>query len=154
MDLPVIIRDLEQVYKSRTKEGVQLICEIPDVSYIIQSERNRLTQVLSNFMSNACKFTFTGSIRIGYEHIDGGLRFFVTDTGKGIAAKNLANVFDRFAKFDSFIQGTGLGLSICQSIVQSLGGEIGVVSEEREGSTFWFTLPEDSVSALTSSPVS
>lgn len=154
VDLPVIIRDLEQVYKSRTKEGVQLICEIPDVSYIIYSERNRLIQVLSNFMSNACKFTFMGSIRIGYEHIDGGLRFFVTDTGKGIAARNLANVFDRFAKFDSFIQGTGLGLSICQSIVQSLGGEIGVVSEEGKGSTFWFTLPEESASAFTSSPAS
>lgn len=141
VDIPVIIRDLEQIYKTRTKEGVRLISEIPDVSYVIHSEKNRLTQVLSNFLSNACKFTFDGSIRIGYEHLGNGLRFFVTDTGKGIASKNLKYVFDRFAKFDSFIQGTGLGLSICQSIVQSLGGEIGVESEEGKGTTFWFTLP-------------
>lgn len=144
VDIPIIIHDLEQIYKSRTKEGVKLVCEIPDDSFVIHSEKNRLTQVLSNFLSNACKFTFNGSIRIGYEHRENGLRFFVTDTGKGIASENLVNVFERFAKFDSFIQGTGLGLSICQSIVQSLGGKIGVESELGKGTTFWFTLPAES----------
>lgn len=141
VDIPVIIRDLERVYKSRAKEGVALITELPDESYRIYSEKNRLTQVLSNFMSNACKFTSAGSITIGYRHTANGLYFFVTDTGKGIAPENVPDVFTRFSKFDSFVQGTGLGLSISQSIIQNLGGEIGVESELGKGTMFWFTLP-------------
>lgn len=78
---------------------------------------------------------------MGYERVGDNLRFYVTDTGKGIAEENLPHVFERFAKFDSFVQGTGLGLSICDSIVQSLSGEIGVESEFGKGSTFWFTIP-------------
>lgn len=78
---------------------------------------------------------------MGYKPVSGGLYFYVKDTGKGIATENVAHVFERFAKFDAFIQGTGLGLSICQTIVQTLKGEIGVESEEGEGSTFWFTIP-------------
>lgn len=141
VDVSVIFHDLEQVYKSRVKEGVDLICKLPERNCIIYSEKNRLTQVISNFLSNACKFTFQGSITMGYAYTEGGLRFFVTDTGKGIEKDNLPNVFTRFAKFDSFVQGTGLGLSICESIIQHLNGEIGVDSELGKGSTFWFWLP-------------
>ena len=78
---------------------------------------------------------------MGYEEIEGGLRFYVSDTGKGIAEENIPHVFERFAKFDTFIQGTGLGLSICQTIIDYLKGEIGVESKEGVGSTFWFTIP-------------
>lgn len=141
VDISVVFRDLEQVYKSRVKEGVRLICKLPERDCAIHSEKNRLTQVISNFLSNACKFTDRGSITMGYEYVEEGLRFFVTDTGKGIEKANLPNVFTRFAKFDSFVQGTGLGLSICESIIQHLDGEIGVESEVGKGSTFWFRLP-------------
>lgn len=136
-----IFANLEQIYRMKVKEGVQLICELPDEDHIIHSEKNRLTQVISNFLNNACKFTTAGSIKIGYEQTPEGLRFFVSDTGKGIAKENLPHVFERFRKFDNFVQGTGLGLSICQTIVQRLEGEIGVESEIGKGSTFWFIIP-------------
>lgn len=141
VDIPAVFRDLEQVYKSRVKEGVILKSELPDESFIIHSEKNRLTQIISNFLSNACKFTSQGTITIGYKHIDKGLYFYVSDTGKGIAPENIPSVFNRFSKFDSFVQGTGLGLSICESIIQHLEGDIGVDSELGKGSLFWFTFP-------------
>lgn len=144
VNIPLVFQDLEQIYRFRVKGEVQLICELPDEQCTIQTEKNRLTQVLSNFLTNACKFTSSGSIRMGYEHLPEGLRFYVADTGKGIAPENLPSVFDRFTKFDAFVQGTGLGLSICQTIVNRLGGKIGVDSELGKGSTFWFIIPCDS----------
>lgn len=136
-----LFHNLHQTFLGKTKEGVTLHCEIPKQDYIIYSEKNRITQVIANFLTNACKFTFQGSIRIGYKRIENGIYFYVKDTGKGIDKKNIPHVFERFAKFDSFIQGTGLGLSICQTIVENLHGEIGVESEKDKGSTFWFTIP-------------
>lgn len=140
-ELSEIFRDLEKIYRSRVKEGVKLICELPSEPCLIHSERNRLTQVLSNFLSNACKFTFQGTIRMGYACRKEKLYLYVKDTGKGIAPENIPYVFQRFAKFDSFVQGTGLGLSISQSIVQHLKGDIGVNSERGKGSEFWVELP-------------
>lgn len=136
-----LFHNLHQTFQNKTKEGVTLHCEIPKQDYIIYSEKNRITQVITNFLTNACKFTFQGSIRIGYKRIENGVYFYVKDTGKGIDEENIPHVFERFAKFDSFIQGTGLGLSICQTIVENLHGEIGVESEKDKGSTFWFTIP-------------
>ena len=98
-------------------------------------------KVLSNFMSNALKFTSKGHVYFGYEKQKNELRFFVSDTGKGIPADKRDDIFKRFIKLDSFTNGTGLGLAICQTIVNKLGGTIGVDSEEGKGSTFWFTLP-------------
>ena len=145
VDLSEIFNNLQQVYKSRVKDGVDLVCHLPSVACVIHSEKNRLTQVLSNFLSNACKYTSEGSITMGYERIGDILRFYVADTGKGLAEENIPHVFERFAKFDSFVQGTGLGLSICESIIQSLNGKIGVDSELGKGSTFWFTIPYNPV---------
>ncbi|WP_298552133.1 HAMP domain-containing sensor histidine kinase [uncultured Parabacteroides sp.] len=141
IDVSALFNHLMQVFSDKPQPGVELKCDLPDKPCFIHSEKNRLMQVLTNFLTNACKFTFKGSITMGYEEMDGGLRFYVTDTGKGIAEENLPHVFKRFAKFDAFIQGTGLGLSICQTIIECLKGEIGVESEEGAGSTFWFTIP-------------
>ena len=141
IDVSSLFSMLAQTHQTRTKEGVTLECILPEKPCFIHSEKIRLTQIMTNFLTNACKFTFEGSIRMGYEEIEGGLRFYVSDTGKGIARENIPHVFERFAKFDLFIQGTGLGLSICQTIVNRLNGEIGVESEEGKGTTFWFTIP-------------
>ena len=141
IDVSGMFNRLEQVFCDKTKPGVKLICVLPEKNCYIHSEKNRLMQVVTNFLTNACKFTFKGSITMGYEEIEGGLRFYVSDTGKGIAEENIPHVFERFAKFDTFIQGTGLGLSICQTIIDYLKGEIGVESKEGVGSTFWFTIP-------------
>ena len=139
-DITEVIVDLKQVYESHLSPEVKLICHLPHKKYVINSEKNRLTQVITNLLNNAVKFTSEGSITIGYEVIPGGLAFYVTDTGKGIDPENLKRVFERFAKFDSFVPGTGLGLSICQMIVTKLGGKISVESELGVGTTFRFTI--------------
>lgn len=140
-NVSTVLRNLEQTFKLRVKEGVTLYCELPESPYVIYSEKNRITQVITNFLTNACKFTFRGSIHLGYKPVGEKFYFYVKDTGKGIAPENIPHVFERFAKFDSFIQGTGLGLSISQTIIESLHGEIGVESVEGKGSTFWFMIP-------------
>ena len=82
-----------------------------------------------------------GSIRVGYKQKGEELEFYVQDTGVGIDAESQAHIFERFVKLNSFVHGTGLGLSICQSIVEQMGGKIGVESEPGKGSRFWFSLP-------------
>lgn len=112
---------------------------LPECS--ILTDRNRLNQVLINLITNSIKFTEMGGITVGYTlQKDGLLRFYVTDTGCGIAPEKQVDIFTRFVKLDNFTQGTGLGLSICKTIVNRMGGEIGVESEPGKGSTFWFTI--------------
>lgn len=132
---------LKQTFQLRVQSGVEVIFDTRPAKCEITSDNNRLTQVLTNFLSNAIKYTSQGSIHLGYEQRPSGLYFYVTDTGKGIAEHNLPLIFNRFTKFDSQVQGTGLGLSICKMIVDKLGGEIGVESELGAGSKFWLTLP-------------
>lgn len=107
----------------------------------IVGDKNRLLQVITNFINNAVKFTEEGSITLGYDRRDGALCFYVEDTGRGISEEHLRTVFDRFVKLNSFAQGTGLGLSISKSIVEQMGGHIGVESQEGHGSRFWFSVP-------------
>ena len=97
--------------------------------------------MISNFVNNAIKFTTKGSITIYYEIEGDFIRVCVKDTGIGISAENQRRIFERFIKVDTFQQGTGLGLTISRTIIEALGGKIGVDSEEGVGSTFWFTLP-------------
>ncbi|WP_418426579.1 ATP-binding protein [Alistipes sp.] len=108
---------------------------------IIRGDKNRLMQIITNFINNALKFTQKGYISLDYEIIGDQIRFRVEDTGSGIAPEKQAAVFERFVKLDSFAQGTGLGLSICKSIVEQMGGQIGLESEVGRGSRFWFSVP-------------
>ena len=108
----------------------------------LYTDKNRLIQLLANFAVNAIKFTEVGTIRMGYRLLDPEtIYFYVSDTGCGMSSEQCIHVFERFVKYNSFVQGTGLGLSICHTIVDRLGGKIGVESKENKGSTFWFTLP-------------
>lgn len=131
----------QQAFSLRVAPGVEVVFETDGTDYSIYSEKTRLTQVLTNFLSNAIKFTARGSIRFGYKVGENEVYAYVADTGSGIAHQLLPTVFDRFVKLDSFKQGTGLGLSICKTIITMLNGEIGVDSEEGKGTTFWFRIP-------------
>ena len=111
--------------------------------YIIVADKNRLTQVITNFINNAIKFTSEGSISLGYQEVDDNyLKFYVRDTGIGIPADKINQIFDRFIKLNTFVHGTGLGLPISKSIIMQMKGQIGVDSVEGKGSCFWFTIPK------------
>ncbi len=141
VDVNLLCEDIVRSMRMKAKEEVELVLDnhLP-VCHVI-SDRNRIHQVISNFVNNAMKFTSEGSIHVGYKLKDGELEFYVEDTGIGIEKEQLPHIFERFVKLNSFVHGTGLGLSICQSIVEQLGGRIGVDSEKGKGSRFWFTIP-------------
>ena len=120
---------------------VELIFGEHDAQCCVVGDKNRLIQVITNFINNALKFTDEGSITQGYRTEGGELFFHVEDTGSGISEEHRQSIFDRFVKLNSFAQGTGLGLSISKSIVEQMGGRIGVESEVGRGSRFWFTIP-------------
>lgn len=104
-------------------------------------DRNRLKQVWMNFLTNAIKYTRSGYIRMGYSVENEGIRFYVEDTGAGIPKDLQDRVFGRFQKLNEFVQGTGLGLAISRAIIEAADGEIGFISEQGIGSTFWAWIP-------------
>lgn len=142
LDVNVLCEDIVRFMKMKAKPGVEVLFDRHLPECRIVSDRNRLNQVIANFVNNAIKFTTAGSIRVGYDKVDEThLRFYVTDTGLGIEPEMQAQIFDRFIKLNTFVHGTGLGLSISKSIIEQLGGTIGVDSEPGKGSCFWFVLP-------------
>lgn len=143
-ELNKVMEELEQSLRLKLSPDreVTLTLTTPQPECYIHAERNRISQIIINLVTNAIKFTETGSIHFGYEIREKEiLYFYVTDTGCGISEDKQESVFGRFVKLNSFVQGTGLGLSICQTLIQQMGGEIGVHSKTGKGSTFWFTLP-------------
>ena len=141
VDAQQLCNELLQSMQVRATEQVEILLapELPELTFT--SDKNRLYQVLLNFVTNALKFTSEGSIVIDYRINGNEVRFSVQDTGMGIEPEKQEAIFTRFVKLNNFIGGTGLGLPICQSIVTQLGGKIGVESEPGKGSCFWFTHP-------------
>ena len=151
IDLPPVFDDICQTLEQRVQgTGVEFLKDNPYDTLPVFMDKGRLQQLLTNFVTNAVKYTQQGHIRVGYRKesrdMNGqrkeGLYFFCEDTGAGIPKEKQTAVFERFVKLNDFVQGTGLGLAICKAIVDRCGGRIGVNSEgEGHGSTFWFWLP-------------
>lgn len=124
-----------------SNSNVRLIADNPYSSCRVRSDRNRIAQIITNYVTNAIKYTPKGFIEMGYEACGNGIRFYVKDSGIGISPDKKDKVFHRFEKLDEFAQGTGLGLSICKAIAESMGGSVGFESTHQEGSLFWAILP-------------
>ena len=141
-DLAVYFNELAASMHHRVvNPQVRLVPVNPYETCTVRLDKNRLAQILTNFVTNAIKYTSKGTIEMGYEKIDGDIRLYVRDTGIGIPEDKKDKVFHRFEKLDEFAQGTGLGLSICKAIVEACRGEIGFESEFDKGSLFWAVLP-------------
>ena len=142
-------RDFEELAKTlgqRVQEpGVEFQTDNPYEVFLTRLDSDRIKQVLTNFVTNAVKYTHQGHIRVGY-HLEErrgqqGIYAYCEDTGSGIPQDKHAAIFERFVKLNDYVQGTGLGLPICKAIVERCGGEIGLQSEVGQGSTFWFWIP-------------
>lgn len=141
-DLAVYFNELAaSMHRRVVNPQVRLVPVNPYEACTVRLDKNRLAQILTNFVTNAIKYTSKGTIEMGYEKIDENIRLYVRDTGIGIPADKKDKVFHRFEKLDEFAQGTGLGLSICKAIVEACRGEIGFESEFDKGSLFWAVLP-------------
>ncbi|MBQ9216497.1 MAG: transporter substrate-binding domain-containing protein [Prevotella sp.] len=143
LDFAPAFDDICQTLALRVQEaGVEFIKDNPYSTFPATLDRGRVAQVLTNFTTNAVKYTKQGHIKVGYREQDDGIYFYCEDTGAGIPKEKQDSVFERFVKLNDFVQGTGLGLSICKSIAERCGGKIGVMSEgEGLGSTFWMWTP-------------
>ena len=143
VDFAKVFDDICQTLAQRVDEaGVLFIKDNPYETFPATLDKGRIQQVLTNFTTNAIKYTHEGHIKVGYREQDGGIYFYCEDTGAGIPKDKQAAVFERFVKLNDFVQGTGLGLSICKAIAERCEGKIGVESEgEGHGSTFWMWIP-------------
>ena len=144
VDFAKVFDDICQTLQQRVDEaGVMFIKDNPYDTFTATLDKGRIQQVLTNFTTNAIKYTHEGHIKVGYREQDGGIYFYCEDTGAGIPKDKQAAVFERFVKLNDFVQGTGLGLSICKAIAERCEGKIGVTSEgEGHGSTFWMWIPK------------
>jgi signal transduction histidine kinase len=151
VDFAKAFEDICQSLAQRVQQpGVEFIKDNPYESYVTDLDLGRIQQVLTNFVTNAVKYTHEGHIKVGYRlEVRGekgeereGIYLYCEDTGAGIPKEKQSRIFERFVKLDDFVQGTGLGLSICKAIADRCNGHIGVTSEgEGKGSTFWMWIP-------------
>lgn len=143
-DAVTLFDDLYSTLKQRQPYGnVDFICVNPYKKCIVKLDKNRITQIITNFVTNAFKFTATGKITMGYEYDGKGLNIYCKDTGIGIDPEKIGEIFSRFVKLNNFAQGTGLGMSICKAITDAYNGDIFVESEPGKGSTFRAWIPCD-----------
>ncbi len=125
-----------------TQAELEFIKDNPYENFYTTIDIGRVQQIVTNFVTNAVKFTHQGHIRLGYRYERHGLYIYCEDTGIGIPNDKQEVIFDRFVKLDEFIQGTGMGLNICKGLAKRMGGQIGVNSQgDGTGSTFWFWIP-------------
>ena len=167
IDFALFFNEMGQTLEQRVQEpSVKFLKDNPYGTFPVRTDKERIQQVITNFVTNAVKYTHEGHIRIGYiatpevtgtptippikespeilesPSSDNGILIYCEDTGAGIPPEKQSSVFDRFVKLDDFVQGTGLGLSICKSIVERCNGHIGLISEGKgKGSTFWLWIP-------------
>ena len=120
---------------------IKIVAVNPYQHCLVTLDRNRVAQIITNYVTNAIKYTPEGTIEMGYEYREEGIYFYVKDSGIGIPDEKKSKVFHRFEKLDEFAQGTGLGLSICKAIAEAMGGNVGFESEYGKGSLFWALLP-------------
>lgn len=144
-DLGDLCRYLYNTYKSRTNQGVTLVFDSKGMHLPVAGDQTRISQVITNLITNACKFTEKGTIHFGFYIEQDQIHFYVKDTGKGIEKEKYEVIFDRFIKLDNFVQGTGLGLPICKMIIEKMNGKIWVESEKGKGSAFHFLIPYNKV---------
>lgn len=124
-----------------SEPSVKFITDNPYTNLITTIDKGRISQVITNFLTNAVKYTQEGHIKLGYHIKDNGIHIYCEDTGKGIPKDKCERIFERFIKLNDYVQGAGIGLSICKAIATKCEGEIGVNSEEGKGSTFWIWIP-------------
>lgn len=125
---------------------LEFIVDNPYDTFEIKIDTKVVDLVLTNFVDNAMKYTTEGHIKVGYRIEDNNIYVYCEDTGMGIPKDKHDIIFERFMKLNDFVQGTGIGLSICKSLVERMGGTIGVDSVgEGKGSTFWFRMPRGGV---------
>ena len=168
IDFALFFNEMGQTLEQRVQEpSVKFLMDNPYSTFPVRTDKERIQQVITNFVTNAVKYTHEGHIRIGYiatsevsgdtpiippitekaeihESLssDNGILIYCEDTGAGIPLEKQSSVFDRFVKLDDYVQGTGLGLSICKSIAERCNGRIGLTSEGKgKGSTFWLWIP-------------
>ena len=142
VDFAKAFNDICQTLAQRVENpNVQFIKENPYQTLQTRLDMGRITQVITNFVTNAVKYTQNGHIKVGYRIQDNGIYMYCEDTGTGIPKEKCPQVFERFVKLNDYVQGTGLGLSICKAIAERCNGKIGVDSEVGQGSTFWMWIP-------------
>ena len=139
VDLNQLLQQMADTYQPTTNLPIQVQCPLPELK--IESDREKVLEILDHLVQNAVKFTTEGEITLSYEVQGNHVRVNVADTGKGVAKADQARIFERFVKLDEYIPGTGLGLSVVESLVKNLGGSVGVDSSLGVGSNFWFVLP-------------
>ena len=139
VDLNQLLQQMADTYQPTTNLPIQVQCPLPELK--IESDREKVLEILDHLVQNAVKFTTEGEITLSYEVQGNQVRVDVADTGKGVAKADQARIFERFVKLDEYIPGTGLGLSVVESLVKNLGGSVGVDSSLGVGSNFWFVLP-------------
>ena len=139
VDLNQLLQQVADAYQPTTNLPIKVQCALPQL--MIETDREKLQEVLDHLVQNAIKFTTDGEITLSYETQGNQVRVNVRDTGKGIDETDQTRIFERFVKVDEFVPGTGVGLSVVESHVKNLGGTVGVESSLGAGSNFWFILP-------------